>query len=253
VIVNLVGNAIKFTDEGRVAVSVRCERVAGSVRTFRLTVRDTGIGIPVKEHGRLFEAFTQVDGSTTRRFGGTGLGLAICRQLVALMGGRIGFESEPGRGSTFWFELGLPDALPAADDASPGAPAGASPGLSLLVAEDNASNQLVTRMQLARMGHVIDVVANGELALERLRHHRYDAILMDCQMPVLDGYETARRIRAGRVPGLDPAVPIIALTASATAEDRQRCFAAGMTDYVTKPVRPEEVSEALGRATRRPA
>ncbi len=254
VIVNLVGNAIKFTDSGSVAVAVTCRRENPSRRAFRVTVRDTGIGIPTKEHGRLFEAFTQVDASTTRRFGGTGLGLAICRQLVVLMGGEIGFESEAGRGSTFWFDLELPVSL--APEAAAAPDPGGSPvpaGLRLLVAEDNASNQLVTRMQLAKLGHLVDVVGNGELALERLRHHHYDAILMDCQMPVLDGYETARRIRAGRVPGLDPGTPIIALTASATAEDRQRCLLAGMNEYVTKPVRPEEVNAALGRVTRPPA
>ena len=263
VIVNLVGNAIKFTEAGQVAVSVRCPREAGSLRTVRVAVRDTGIGIAAKEHGRLFEAFTQVDASSTRRFGGTGLGLAICRQLVALMAGRIGFESEPGRGSTFWFELDLPAAQPApaeelfAGSASPpGSGSGETPpggGLRLLLAEDNPANQLVTRMQLAKMGHAVEIVGNGALALERLEHQRYDAILMDCQMPVLDGYETARRIRAGRVRGLDPAVPIIALTASATPEDRQKCLAAGMNDYISKPVRPEEVNDALRRALARSA
>jgi PAS domain S-box-containing protein len=256
VIVNLVGNAIKFTDAGQVAVTVACVREAGARRAFRLTVRDTGIGIPPKEHGRLFEAFTQVDASSTRRFGGTGLGLAICRQLVTLMGGAIGFDSEPGRGSTFWFELELPATRTELRETPPAAEAGdgpvpaagaAAPHLRLLVAEDNASNQLVTRMQLAKMGHTVEIVGNGELALERLARERFDAILMDCQMPVLDGYETARRIRAGGVPGLDPRVPIIALTASATAEDRQKCLAAGMDDFVAKPVRPAEVAEALRR------
>ncbi len=251
VVVNLVGNAVKFTAAGRIDVAVRHRGDVGLRRKFRVEVRDTGIGIPPADQGRLFQAFTQVDGSTTRRFGGTGLGLAICRQLVHLMAGEIGFESVVGRGSTFWFELELPITRtammrPAASDGVEPATAGRR-GLRLLVAEDNATNQLVTRRLLAKMGHEVDIVDNGQLALARLEEEKYDAILMDCQMPVIDGYEVTRRIRAGKVPRLDPLTLIIAITASATPEDRRRCFEAGMNDYVAKPIRANELNAALRR------
>ncbi|MEO5957559.1 MAG: PAS domain S-box protein [Opitutaceae bacterium] len=393
VLTNLLGNATKFTERGEVVVRVVPLPAAAHRHAFRVEVRDTGIGVAVEARTTLFEPFTQADGTTTRRFGGTGLGLAISRQLIELMGGTIGFESEVGRGSVFWFELDLPlrngppaNALPplpasvrvlvvddnptsrevllgqiaragatgqgadnrnaalallraslaagqpfqavlldwelggvasselateirqetafaavplvllvpatslgdaghtpqgyaafltkpvreavlhralarvladtretnpaagwAADAASPIASSDATAGLHLLLVEDNPANQVVTLMQLRKMGHSVDVAANGEQALVRLRSRSYNAVLMDCQLPLLDGYETTRRIRAGGVAGLDPRIPIIAITAYAMEGDRAKCLDAGMNDYVTKPVRIEALHEALLR------
>jgi CheY-like chemotaxis protein/HPt (histidine-containing phosphotransfer) domain-containing protein len=247
VLINLLGNAVKFTQKGGVALVVKGLAASEDNVSFRLEVRDTGIGIPEAYQPRLFEAFSQLDGSTTKSAGGTGLGLAISRQLIGLMGGKIGFESEFKRGSVFWFELGLPRAKPTTELPS-SAPEPAAVGcLRLLVVEDNTSNQMVMRCLLEKLGHEYEVAADGQSALDRLALDRFDAVLMDCQMPGMDGYTATREIRAGRVSGLDVHIPIIALTAYAMPADRKKCLDSGMDDYVSKPVRSEHLQAALGR------
>jgi PAS domain S-box-containing protein len=391
---NLIGNAIKFTEQGEVFVRVTCLEKSGVALAFRIEVSDTGIGITPEAQRQLFQPFVQADSATTRHYGGTGLGLAIARQLIELMGGRIGVESEPSRGSTFWCEFSLPKfsadvpvtpaAIPpgatalvvddnatsrrviaaqlaqmkistetAADaaDALARLQAGARAGrpvhvvfldrrmpgedglalakkiradaalcdtklvmltsashlgeaenlrsldintflvkpvrhaqlqqtlsrllggrsaggavagtgtrppvkrvsaLRALVVEDNFVNQKVAQRQLEKLGHKVEVANNGARALEMLALQKYDVIIMDCQMPVLDGYDATRQIRAGRVPNLDRRVPIIALTAYAMESDRQKCLAAGMDEFVSKPIRYEELKAAIERVLARP-
>jgi PAS domain S-box-containing protein len=249
VLMNLLGNAIKFTEQGAVTLAVRLGAAPPGRCAFRVEVRDTGIGITHEQQSRLFEPFSQADESTTRRYGGTGLGLAISRELVELMGGRIGVESEPGRGSVFWFELELPLAgEPAATPVSAPAPAPVAPARSrLLVAEDNESNQLVLRLMLERLGLAYAIVGDGASALRLLAEGDYAAVLLDCQMPGLDGYEVARRIRDGAAGERPAGVPILAITAHALASDRERCLQAGMNDYLAKPIRLESLQQVLGR------
>ena len=253
VLMNLVGNAVKFTEKGGITLAVQARPAQTAGVRFRVEVRDTGIGIPRDQQHRLFVAFAQIDGSSTRRYSGTGLGLAISSQLTELMGGKIGFESEAHRGSIFWIELELPlaQARPAGEKQIANPPTAPAEPKRLLVAEDNESNQLVIQRLLEKLGHEYEVVPNGQAALDRLATGRFDAVLMDCQMPQMDGYTAARHIRAGKVPGLDVRMPIIALTAYAMHDDRIKCLEAGMDDYVSKPLHAEQLQAALLRCSKR--
>jgi signal transduction histidine kinase len=242
VLSNLLGNAVKFTPAGG---SIRV-RQHGDGRTYRLEVIDTGIGIPLESQADLFEPFRQADASTVRRYGGTGLGLAVCRRLVELMGGTIALESTPGRGTTLRVELPLP-AVEAPPDvaAAPAAPLAAA--VRVLIAEDNLLNQRILERMLEGAASAVGRARTGREALEGWEEGRWDLILMDCQMPEMDGLTAAREIRQrearlGRAP-----IPIIAVTANAAASDQQECLAAGMSDFLTKPVQREALLETIRR------
>jgi signal transduction histidine kinase/CheY-like chemotaxis protein len=248
VLLNLLGNAIKFTQTGSVNVVLATGRCASGAAGVVFSVVDTGIGIAPDALDRLFERFSQADESIARRFGGTGLGLAISRELARLMDGDLSVESVEGVGSTFRFAIPLGALVPLTPEASqaPIVPA-ASISLDLLVAEDNEVNRLVVGEMLARMGHRHEFVSNGVQAVARASAKRFDAILMDAQMPEMDGDVATRQIRLLPVPFGQ--VPIVALTANAMSGDREMYLAAGMNDYVSKPVRAAELAAALVRAT----
>ena len=233
VLSNLVSNAAKFTERGGICLSI--VSMPGRDR-WRFAVEDSGIGMTSEEMARLFEAFSQADGTTTRRFGGTGLGLAICKRLVVAMGGEIGVDSTPGTGSTFWFELTLPLGTQIAVEVStPQAPfAAAEVPLSILLAEDNPVNQLLVTSMVTKMGHKITCVENGFLAVEAAGQGKFDVILMDMQMPVMDGPEATRAIRD--LPAPVSIVPIIALTADALMRPREVYEPLGLSGYLAKPV-----------------
>jgi two-component system, sensor histidine kinase and response regulator len=243
VLINLLGNAIKFTDTGSVTLRLAVREVANGSAALKIEVLDTGIGIEPEALGRLFSPFEQADGSMTRRFGGTGLGLAITRQLVELMGGRVGVTSEPGLGSNFWLELTLLVAAPEIV-AAPVLTKEAKPahGLVVLLAEDNPVNIAVAVALLRREGHRVVVANSGESALEHLERQAFDVVLMDCHMPGMDGLEATRELRAR---GLR--VPVIALTASAMDDERDACFAVGMDDFLAKPLTVASLREVLLR------
>ncbi len=242
-LLNLLSNAVKFTEHGSITVSAVVRERSANGLQVQFTVKDTGIGIPRDIQDAVFEPFTQADSSTTRRFGGTGLGLTICRQLVALMNGRLELESLPGSGSTFRFTV--PFEIAADSAAVYTGPADSIPRssrcLRILLAEDNPINQKVAAGLLHKMGHEVDIVGDGRKAIAAAQQGQYDAVLMDCQMPDIDGYAAARAICASTAGRL----PIIALTAHATAEDRQLCLDAGMIGYIPKPISAERLFELL--------
>lgn len=271
-LMNLLSNALKFTPSGKVEVRVGCVQSADGVSQIRFSVRDTGIGIPADRRNRLFEHFSQVDASTTRKYGGTGLGLALCKQLVGAMGGKIDVDSEPGKGSTFWFELPLEPAigpavmpvlsaplnLPAERNAQPlprlqsesAAKASANAASTpILVVDDNDINQLVAVEMLRAEGFSCRTASNGREAVEWVQREPFALVLMDCQMPEMDGFEATEKIRAWEADHKEDEkpIPIIALTASAIRGDRERCIACGMNDYATKPLIREQLLRQIRR------
>jgi signal transduction histidine kinase/HPt (histidine-containing phosphotransfer) domain-containing protein/ActR/RegA family two-component response regulator len=248
ILLNYVSNAIKFTDRGEIHVRVRSERDDEGV-SLHFSVQDTGIGITPEQQARLFEGFQQADASTTRKYGGTGLGLAISRRLAGLMGGQVGVESEAGRGSVFWFTARVQEGragLPTPDDDRPGASAATSAGTTarILLVEDNELNQEVASGLLGSMGFEVDVAQNGREAIAKIEATAYGLVLMDMQMPVMDGIDATREIRR-RVDSAT--LPIVAMTANAMESDRERCMAAGMNDHLAKPIDPARLSAVVTR------
>ncbi len=254
ILLNFANNAVKFTDSGFVRLSARCESEDGDTLRLRFEVQDSGIGIAATDQARLFQDFEQADSSTTRRYGGTGLGLAICRRLAELMHGEVGLRSELGQGSCFWLSLpleksDLPSAAGTAVSAArlPPLPAGRQllarfNGRRVLLAEDNAVNQEVAVALLNSVGLQVDIASDGEEAVQMASRFDYALVLMDVQMPVMDGLDATRAIRRSAV---DPQVPILAMTANAFAEERERCLDAGMNDHVAKPVVAEHLFSTL--------
>ena len=255
VVINLVSNAVKFTESGGVSVRIDATPQDGGA-LVRVEVTDTGIGIDARTLARLFQPFVQADSSTARQYGGTGLGLTISAQLVEMMGGTIGASSEPGTGSTFWFEIpfeGPREAEEVVRATRPRGPLGERDRTGalvegsplILVAEDSQVNQLLAVRLLDQCGYRAEVVADGEAAVAAVERAEYVAVLMDCQMPVLDGYEATREIRRRERAGEH--LPIVAMTAYSMAGDREKCLSAGMDDYVSKPIRLAALSDALAR------
>jgi signal transduction histidine kinase/ActR/RegA family two-component response regulator len=242
ILLNFVGNAIKFTACGEVVIrAMRLKKGEGQSAWLRFEVQDTGVGIPPEKQAGIFDAFTQADSSVTRQYGGTGLGLAICKRLVELMGGQIGVYSQPGQGSCFWFEVPLPVIQENAPEETTAQPSGSAlnshelDGVRVLLVEDNPVNQKVAIRMLQKLGCVVELAENGQQALEKLERASYDIVLMDMQMPIMDGL-TATRLLRQREQQTGHHQVVIALTANAMQTDRELCLEAGMDDYLSKPL-----------------
>ena len=242
ILLNFVGNAIKFTARGEVVIrAMRLKKGEGQSAWLRFEVQDTGVGIPPEKQAGIFDAFTQADSSVTRQYGGAGLGLAICKRLVELMGGQIGVYSQPGQGSCFWFEVPLPVIQENAPEETTAQPSGSAlnshelDGVRVLLVEDNPVNQKVAIRMLQKLGCVVELAENGQQALEKLERASYDIVLMDMQMPVMDGL-TATRLLRQREQQTGHHQVVIALTANAMQTDRELCLDAGMDDYLSKPL-----------------
>lgn len=250
ILANLLTNAIKFTEKGAVTIKVTVLELAEKSVRLKIEVIDTGIGIPESAQRKLFNSFTQADGSTTRKYGGTGLGLAIVRQLVTMMRGRLGVDSEEGKGSSFWAEIGfeIPDELivESKQDVSPELNENLE-GIILLV-EDNPVNQIVAKKMLEKVGLSYEVANNGEEAINRLKQpHEFNLVLMDCQMPVMDGYVATQVLREYEEENSLPHLPVIAMTANAMEGDKDKCLSVGMDDYVAKPVNQNALKETISK------
>jgi signal transduction histidine kinase/CheY-like chemotaxis protein len=252
VMLNLVGNAIKFTEQGRVDVRVDLISQREADAILRVEVRDTGVGVPQDKLKTIFEPFSQAEGSTARKFGGTGLGLSICRKIVSLMKGELWLESEVGQGSAFGFSLPVEvresrsQAVERAAKVVLETKPDDVPVIDVLLVEDSRGNQLVATRFLERRGHRVTIAENGHKAVAAFESGKFDAILMDIHMPEMNGFEATRLIREQETPG-GLRVPIIAMTANAMQGDREACLAAGMDDYLAKPVRAMDLYEILER------
>jgi signal transduction histidine kinase len=247
ILINLIGNALKFTHKGSISVEVTATTIAPDQLELEFCVRDSGVGMPADVVSNLFSPFYQGDASTTRKFGGTGLGLSICKRLVELMQGRISVESTPDVGSIFRFAIPckildrpceIPDNTPLGE---------LRPGLHVLLVEDNLVNQRVAAALLKKLGCLVSIANQGEEALQKFTSETVDVILMDCQMPVMDGFAATQRLRAGEAGETGRNVPIIAMTANAMQGDRDLCLQAGMSDYLAKPVARNELLAILAR------
>ena len=245
ILTNLIGNAIKFTDKGEVVLGLSCRESATETVELCFSVKDSGIGVSPETLPSLFNDFVQADNSTSRKFGGTGLGLAISQRLVQMMGGKISAESTIGMGSTF--TVAIPTQIVVERVAAPKVEAPAEEDIfaCVMLVEDNVINQMVASRMLSKLGCKVVLAASGQECLDALEESSIDLILMDCQMPVMDGYEASRQICSASSPHQE--VPIVAVTANAGAQDRNRCFDVGMTDYLTKPIQFQELRETLER------